>query len=177
MRWMAAALVLLAAPALVAGQTMAEAAKKAKEAREKNAKAGVKTKSYTQDDVKTAPPLANDPKKPPAKTGVSPSYSAPSSGAGSSSAAGQSESAWRGRMAAAHRRIENARREYDYWNSYMLVPGEILVDAKDRPVITSIEQLQGKTAAAKRSLEAAESALATLEEDARKAGVPPGWLR
>jgi hypothetical protein len=44
-------------------------------------------------------------------------------------------------------------------------------------VITSIEQLQGKTAAAKKAVEAAERALVNLEEEARRAGVPPGWLR
>ena len=80
-------------------------------------------------------------------------------------------------MATATQRVQDARKEYEYWNSYTMVPGELLVDDKDRPVITSIEQLQGKTAVAKKALEAAEKALANLEEEARKAGVPPGWLR
>ena len=202
MRWMGLAAVLVLFPALAAGETMAEAARKAKEAREKNAKAGVKTKSYTQEDVKDAPPLANDPSKPTAGTGSTSRYAprSPRAGSGSSgspltaselagaaptgagstgssSPGAGSESAWRARMAQAKKRIEDARKEYEYWNSYTLVPGEILVDEKDRPVIRSIEELQGKTATAKRWLEAAEKALANLEEEARKAGVPPGWLR
>ncbi len=147
-------LALVALPSFASDQSLAEAARKARERREKNAKEGVKTKVYTQEDVQKAPPLRL----------VRPW-------------AGESETAWRGRFAEARRRAESARKEYDFWNGYTMVPGEILVDEKDRPVITSIGQLQGKTAAAKRALEAAEKALGNLEEDARKAGVPPGWLR
>jgi hypothetical protein len=33
------------------------------------------------------------------------------------------------------------------------------------------------TAQAKAELEAAERAIETLEDEARRAGVPPGWLR
>jgi hypothetical protein len=193
-----ATFLLLLSPALAAGGTMADAARKAKEAREKNAKAGVKAKSYTQEDVKDAPPLVNDPGKPPAKTGSTSRYAPPSPASGGSTVTaselvgaaragssspgppptgGQSESAWRARVAQAQRRIEDARKVYEYWNSHTLVRGEVLVDEKGRTVIGSIEELQGKTAAARRALEGAERALANLEEEARRAGVPPGWLR
>jgi hypothetical protein len=183
MRAIALLLVLLVSPVCAADQSMAEAARKARERREKNAKEGLRPKVYTEDDVPKAPPLANDPGKTPASTGAgsppppAPSASAeeaPSSGA---TVSGQSESAWRGRVAEARRRIESARKEYEFWSGYTMVPGEILVDEKDRPVITTIEQLQGKTAAAKKAWEAAEKALSNLEEQARQAGVPPGWLR
>jgi hypothetical protein len=80
-------------------------------------------------------------------------------------------------VAQAQWRIEDARKVYEYWNSHTLVRGEALVDDKGRTVIGSIEELQGKTAAAKRALAGAERALANLEEEARRAGVPPGWLR
>jgi hypothetical protein len=179
MKRITAALALLALPLVAADESMGDAARKARERREKNAKEGVKAKTYTQDDVQKAPPLANDPNKPTSsaasKSSARPSSSEPpSSGA---TVAGQSEAAWRRRMAEARSRVESARKEYEYWNSYTMVPGEVLVDEKDRPVITSIGQLQGKTAAAKRALDAAEKALANLEEDARKSDVPPGWLR
>ena len=180
MKRMAVALTLLALPLLAGDQSMGEAARKARERREKNAKEGVKAKSYTQDDVKDAPPLANDPNKPAASSGPPPTP--PSSAGGSSSpvgstAGGQSEAAWRGRIAGARQRVEDTRKEYEYWNGYTMVPGEILVDERDRPVITSIAQLQAKTAAAKKALDGAERAVVNLEEEARKAGVPPGWLR
>jgi hypothetical protein len=176
------AFTLLALARFASGESMGEAARKAREQREKNAKEGVKTKTYTQEDVAKAPPLANDPNKPAAGSGPGPSPSPRSSATPSPSpavptAGGQTEAFWRGRITEAQRRIEAARKEHEYWSGYTMVPGEILVDEKDRPVITTIEQLQGKTAAAKKAVEKAEKARADLEEEARKAGVPPGWLR
>jgi hypothetical protein len=182
MKGITVAIALLALPLFGGDQSMGEAARKARELRAKNAKEGVKAKSYTQDDVKKAPPLANDPKAPPAHSGPPPSPAPPGSAGGipasaTPTAGGQSEASWRQRVAEARRRIEDARKEHEYWSGYTMVPGEILVDEKDRPVITTIEQLQGKTAEAKRAVEAAEKALANLEEEARRSGVPPGWLR
>jgi len=58
-----------------------------------------------------------------------------------------------------------------------LVPGYEYQDGKGRTVIGSVEELQRMTAAAKAELDAAEKALADLRERARRAGVPPGWLR
>jgi hypothetical protein len=190
-------LMVLALPALAgAGESLAEAAKKAKAARERNAKAGVKAKSYTQDDVEAAPKLANDP----GSSAASPPAERPgrAAGGGTSSAgggpavdlsgleappssppasAGRDEATWRARAAAARARVAAARKEYESWNSFHLVPGEMLVDAQGRPLVRTVEQLQAKVAAARRALEAAERALENLEEAARRAGVPPGWLR
>ena len=58
-----------------------------------------------------------------------------------------------------------------------LVPGYEYVDSSGRTVIRSIEELQGLTARAKAEREAAEKALEDLLEEARRANVPPGWLR
>jgi hypothetical protein len=44
-------------------------------------------------------------------------------------------------------------------------------------VIHSIEDRQKLTADARAELEAAEKALADVLEEARRANVPPGWLR
>jgi hypothetical protein len=181
-RRIAVAIGVLALPLTTGGQSMGEAARKAKERREKNARSGVKARSYTQDDVKSAPPLANDPNHPAAPSGPPPSPEPPPSESGASpsagpTVAGRNEAAWRGRIVEAQRRIEAARKDYEYWSGHTMVVGDIFVDEQDRPVITSIEQLQGKTAAAKKAVESAEKAFVNLEEEARKAGVPPGWLR
>jgi hypothetical protein len=80
-------------------------------------------------------------------------------------------------VAAARARVAAARKEHESWNSFHLVPGEMLVDTQGRPLVRTVEQLQAKVAAARRALEAAERALENLEEAARRAGVPPGWLR
>ena len=52
-----------------------------------------------------------------------------------------------------------------------------LGDAAKKEKARSVEHLQGLTAEAKSELDEAERALADLLEDARRAGVPPGWLR
>jgi hypothetical protein len=182
-RTFAVAIVVSVLPLTAGGQSMGEAARKAKELRAKNARSGVKAKSYTQDDVKNAPPLANDPDQPAASPGPPSSPEIPSSSAAEApspdgpTVAGRNEAAWRGRIVEARQRIEAARKDHEYWSGYTMVVGDIFVDEQDRPVITSIEQLQAKTAAAKKAVEAAEKALVNLEEEARKAGVPPGWLR
>jgi len=51
-RRIAVAIGVLALPLTTGGQSMGEAARKAKERREENARSGVKARSYTQDDVK-----------------------------------------------------------------------------------------------------------------------------
>jgi hypothetical protein len=84
---------------------------------------------------------------------------------------------WRGRVNQARARVERARQAYQKLAGMNLVPGYEYQDERGRTVIASIEQLQGMTAAAKAELDAAEKALADLLEEARRANVPPGWLR
>jgi hypothetical protein len=53
-----------------------------------------------------------------------------------------------------------------------------LVDKKtDRIVMDSVQANRAILEKAKARLDAAEAALTRFEEDARRAGVPPGWLR
>ncbi len=58
-----------------------------------------------------------------------------------------------------------------------LVPGMRYVDEKGQTVIGSVRELQGLTRRARAELAAAEKALEDLHDEARRAGVPPGWLR
>jgi hypothetical protein len=88
------------------------------------------------------------------------------------------EDMWRGRMLEARNSVEFARRRHEYLSTLVMVPGKYYVDEESgRAVITSTEQLQQLTAEALADRHAAEQALADLEERARRAGVPPGWLR
>jgi predicted metal-dependent phosphoesterase TrpH len=84
---------------------------------------------------------------------------------------------WRQSVAQARARVERARRSYQTLAGLNLVPGYEYQDAKGRTVIHSVDELQRMTAEAKAELDAAEKALADLLERARRAGVPPGWLR
>lgn len=190
------AALLLAVPLVVAGQGLGDASKKEKARREQGKAPG--TKTYTQEDLATLPPVANEPAssaeepaeaplagapaltregpaRPPAAAGE-PIFQEETSGAGQS-ARRSDESLWRGRVAQAKARVERARRKHQTLAGLNLVPGYEYVDERGRTVIGSVEQLQGMTAAAKADLDAAEKALADILEEARRAGVPPGWLR
>jgi hypothetical protein len=57
------------------------------------------------------------------------------------------------------------------------VPGYEYVDDKGGPVVRTIEELRSPTAAAKARCDAAQAARDQLLEEARRARVPPGWLR
>jgi hypothetical protein len=169
---------LLLLPTLASGQSLVDAAKKEKERRQQVEQAnGGKAKSYTQESVESAPPLANDPNIAPAvPLGGSPS-SRPSAGAGSANTAWR-DSAWRTTINAARQRVEAARKEYERWQSYTLVPGYVLKNrSTGQTVVPTIEALQARTRAAKERLEAAERAVAELEEQARRANITPGALR
>jgi hypothetical protein len=172
--------LLLLAPLVVAAQGLGDASKKEKERREQSKQP--KAKTYTQDDVATLPPVANEPASstgesttPPAATGE-PTSPEQSSQAGES-ARRRDENVWRGSFAEATARVERARRNHQTLAGMNLVPGYEYQDEKGRTVIGSVEELQRMTAAAKAELDAAEKALADLHERARRAGVPPGWLR
>jgi hypothetical protein len=189
-----AAAAILALPEVAAAQGLGDASKKEK-ARRAQTKAP-KAKTYTQDELATLPPVANEP--------------APTTGEGAPPAAGTSgrsgaravappatgqplfaeeasaepegstrgdEALWRTRLAQARARVDRARTRHQRLAGLNLVPGYEYQDESGRTVIGSVEQLQGLTAAAKRELDAAEKALADLLEEARRAGVPPGWLR
>jgi hypothetical protein len=180
--------VLLLIPGLTSSQGLGAAAAREKARRKEAEKKPAAAKTYTQDDVLNLPPVEN-----PAATetpGMA-IVSAPSSSAGaprvvtreSADAAGvgsraQDEQRWRARAQAAQERIVKARAMVAFWEKQTLVPGYELVNRKSGAVVAgSIAELQAKTAAAKAELAAAEKALENLQDEARRASIPPGWLR
>ena len=177
----AALLVLSWLPGPVAAQSMAEAARKEAERREKNKKAGVKAKAYGDADLPSSgtPPAAGGVDKPPAAT-LAPEPSTPRSESGADDEAEQrrqDETRWRARVAEATAKRDQAKAFYDWASTLSLAQGEVYVDNNDRVVVNGIDDLRAKIAKAKARWDAAEEALARLLEEARRAGVPPGWLR
>jgi len=191
-----AAALLLVVPLIAAAQGLGDASKKEKERREQTK--APKAKTYTQEDLPTLPPVANEPATdtgesapPPATSVPAPSGAqgaAPPRDAGepifqeeapsdSEGSARGDERVWRGRVAQARARVDRARQKHQTLAGLTLVPGYEYQDERGRTVIGSVEQLQGMTAAAKAELDAAEKALADVLEEARRANVPPGWLR
>jgi hypothetical protein len=169
------AFVCLALAASSPAQGLGDAAKKEKKRR---AESSTAAKTYTEDDLQGLAPIANDSDDPvPASPAVAPTRSTDSSTSSRDRSREDSEALWRGRVNAARARIKRARAAYETASKMYLVPGYVYVDEKNRPVIRSVGELQKITAQAKAELEAAERDLADLLESARRAGVPPGWLR
>lgn len=192
MRFAAAWVLLAVLPAFAPAQSLGDAARKEQERRRRVVAAGEKARVITDSELNAgrATPSAKAAEGA-AATGSAKHKSnvdtAPESAAGSPPSDGQAsddnsrlaqEDLWRQRMQEARNRVEQARRRHEYLSTLVMVPGKYYVDADDRrPVITSTEQLQQLTAAALADVKAAEQAQDELEERARRAGVPPGWLR
>jgi len=177
-------LVVLLFPALVLGQSLADVARQERERRESNRKRGEKAQVVIGDIGS-----AEDGEAPRAAMvgtsstdeATSPSTSATgdtdSRSFSTSEDRAQQEMEWRRRNSEARERLKEARKQYELLSKLHLTTGSYYVDQNNEPAITSVEQLQSMVARAQSELDAASSALSQLREDARRAGVPPGWVR
>ena len=179
LRW-AVALALFAIAPVASAQGLGDASKKEKQRRAQGQTTAAKT--YTQEELAKLPPVstaaASPAGAPSPASGVS---TLAASGSNARTDAGgdsqREEGEWRARVAAARARVDKARQRYERFAAMNLVPGYEYQDASGRTAIGSIGELQQLTAAAKADLDGAEKALADLLETARRANVPPGWLR
>jgi hypothetical protein len=171
---------LAALPSPAGAQGLGDVARKEKQRRESGP--APKAKTYTQEDVAGLPPVAHEPSEgggegEPATPPVPSAAPAPAAADSEADVRARDEERWRSRVAGQRQRVEDARQKHATLASLNLVPGYEYVDGSGRTVIGSVEQLQGLTARARASLEAEEKALEALLEEARRANVPPGWLR
>ena len=145
----------------------------AKIEQKRRAGAAAPAKTYTQDDLRGLPPVANEGASSSATSGSTSSatHAAPQASPKSSDyeaeKRAQDEKTWRARAAAARERVELARKKYE-----TLAPMNV---APDRP--GEYIDFEGMKAAAKAEYEVAQKALDDLHDEARRASVPPGWLR
>jgi len=180
-------IVLLAAWASpVAGQSLAAVARK-EEVRRKQLKQPSKVisnKDLRQGDTAprpvTPPPAATPPPAP------DPAAPDAAGAAGDkpldeSAQRDQDEQAWRQKMADARLALERSQMYADALQSKI---NALWTDftARDDPAQRAQLELERKRALAeqervKGEIEAQKKAISDLEEEARKAGVPPGWLR
>ena len=89
----------------------------------------------------------------------------------------QREAEWRNRFHDARERVVLAREQKSVWDGVHHVEGVKLVDENGNVVVESLDDLRRLVAQAHQELTDAERALKKIEEEARRAGVPPGWLR
>jgi len=172
-----AACLCIVAPS--AEQSLADVARNAEAAR--NASAGrPRAKVYTNKDLSAVdhvPPAATTPKSSPAAPEAAPP--APSDGQGSPDK--KSEAYWRDRMRPLRERLENARALAEDTKRR----AESLMRAADRCFMIGVVcadyteslRLTEEHKVLLADVASAERDVAALEEEARRAGVPPGWLR
>lgn len=168
----------LALPVVAAGQQpdLAAAAEKEKERRKKSS-GGAKT--YGNQNLPASSEASPAP-------GGQPSPS-PNPVASESRQEPRNEAYWRGRatglrnaIAVAETRVRKAQDDYDAARKGNIqpLPIDALSQVPPNPLVNSeADRLQKDLEDAKAALTQAQKALADFEEEARKAGVLPGWLR
>lgn len=182
---------VFAAPAASWSQGLATVAKKEEE-RRKVAKSG---KVYTNTDLKaditaspsvpapgnaSPPQPAEAPAASPADSTQVPSVNLPG-GTGEAAPAARNEAYWRERMAAARSALDRSRIFAEALQSRLNALASDIVN-RDDPAQRSQLELERQRALAEQSrlnreIDDQHKAIAAIEEEARKAGVPPGWLR
>jgi hypothetical protein len=185
-------LVCLAIPILSPAQSLGSVAKKERERRDKNKKEGVAAREITEEEVfgqtkeEAAPEevsgeetegIEAQPGEEPAIPGVKSIPPETADRDKESRERKRNEAEWRSRATEARARIAEARERVQFFEELFLGPNERYVDAHGNTVIDSLEQLQRMTGEAKEELAAAEAHWKRMQDDARRAGIPPGWLR
>jgi hypothetical protein len=87
------------------------------------------------------------------------------------------EAEWRSRASSARARIAEARKAVQFFEELVLPPNDRYVDVNGNTVIESVEHLQRLMREAKEELAAAELDWKQIQDEARRTGIPPGWLR
>jgi hypothetical protein len=162
-------------PALVVGQSLGELAKKEKERRKNNKDKGVEVRVIDGEEVSEAEETEASGEEP--EDSSETIETRKDSPANSSTSRDKQETEWRARAAEARERLKAAQENYQTLSQLHLSPGEYYTDENGKPLITSLDQLRGLVAEAKTELDQATRAMDQLKEEARRAGVPPGWVR
>lgn len=175
--------LVLAIPVSLMGQSLSDVAKKEKKRREKNQEKGVKVRVIQEGEISTEEAETDSPDEPTENSEGGDAVFDLSSdkqkafASSSQSDRQQQEAEWRARLSEVKSRLNAAKERYEFLSSLHLTPGEYYVDENGQPLITSLEQLRQMVSQAKTDLDAAQKAMDDLKEEARKAGIPPGWLR
>jgi hypothetical protein len=185
-------LLCLALPVASGAQSLGSVAKKERERRDKNKKEGVAAREISEEEVFGDEDEETEPSEegaeesepdelPPAEgasiPGVKPAAPADADPDREGRERKRNEAEWRSKATAARARIEEARKRVQFFEELFLGPNERYVDAHGNTVIDSLEELQRLTSEAKQELAAAEADWKRMQDDARRSGIPPGWLR
>jgi hypothetical protein len=164
----------------LAGQTLADVAKKEEE-RRKNVKSSGKT--YTNKDLGSLPPgtpPAPPPPTPAAATDASATKDKETEKAGEKEPV-KDQAYWSGRMKELQTQLQ---RDQTYVDAMQTRVNSLATDFVNRDdpaqrgaLASERQKVLGELDRLKKQIEAEKKAIADLEEEARRANVPPGWLR
>ena len=175
-------------PATGWSQSLGDAARQEQARRQKNKEKGVKAPAFDDASIGNTPKAEASPTAPAAaSTAPSPSPGASPSAAPDASPfdahdaeaeqRAKQEALWRSRMGEARARRDEKKAAYDQLNAVSLGPGDYLVDDEDKVIAHNLEHLRTLIARAKAEWDQAEKRIEELEEQARREGAFPGWLR
>lgn len=175
-------LVSICAVFPASGQTLGDAAREA-QARRKTVKSPGKV--YTNDNLRSEPPPAQStPAPPPTTTATPPSQSGVAPGDGKAKAADQSgkdEATWRERVKAERDALARAETFAAALQSQINGLYAEFTACQAPPQCNQISANRQKSMAeldrVKREVETHTKNIADIQEEARKAGVPAGWVR
>lgn len=163
-------------------QTLADVAR-AEEARRKNA--GKATKVFTNTDLKPdtstpVPQAAPSPEAPIPSTKV-PEINLPGGTGAEPPAEGRDQAYWSARMTTAQEAVERSRLFADSLQSRINALRTDFVN-RDDPAQRAVIETNLKTALAEldrvqKEMETQQKEIAVIQDEARRAGVPSGWLR
>jgi hypothetical protein len=161
-RLVSALAVICISVGLASAQSLVDVAKKEKERRKKVDAQG--KQAFTENDLRTGPRLPASPAKPGGGASASSTGEpAATTGTGEAAAAPEdptkTESYWRDRVAAVNKKIQE-------------------LEAKLKsPELNSDARGASRRQAAERDLAQARSNKQAVADEARRKGIPPGWLR
>jgi hypothetical protein len=178
----------LAAPDVGAAQaappSLAEIARKEAERRKttKEAKKVITAKDLPESARKPAStPASSDGSAPATPAATASTGQKPAEGADAASSDGKGETAWRSRITKAR---EELRRNETFFLAMQTRVNSLTNDAQSRSDPIQRAKLRDDRdraiddmARVKADVEQSKKQIASIEEEARKAGVPPGWLR
>jgi len=188
--WILPVLCLAAAPAFAqsqssgsgqqSGDPVADAARKAREAKQAAAKP---KKVYTDDDIPKAPRSSDQPAPvAPAPDGQAAAPGTGEAPAGAAPADKNDATAWKAKFQAQRDKISRAEKELDILQrevekaqtQYYPDPQKALSEQNSRK---EINDKDAKIAAKKKEIDALKQGLDDLEDQLRKVGGDPGWAR
>ncbi len=185
-------LICLSLPLVATAQSLGSVAKKERERRDKNKKEGVAAREISEEEVfgkeeegeeepgeeaEVGGESNEAPLEEAAIPGVKPVAPDDVDRDKESRERKRSEAEWRSRATDARARIASARERVKFFEELFLGPSERYVDVHGNTVIDGLDHLKRLTREAKEELSAAELDWKRIQDDARRAGVPPGWIR